>query len=99
MLCPCIAAEAVKKIGPEDGDSAGALAYKKKRLKHYRRVVCVFECFSFNSILEYMKIWLDLPNVFCFFKIGQHDPFYTIIDTFYFVLKEFRCLWVLSPRI
>ena len=42
-------------------------------------------------------------NVFCFFKIwfwiGQYDPFYTIIDKFYFVFKECCCLWVLSPRI
>ena len=42
-------------------------------------------------------------NVFCFFKIwfwiGQYDQFHTIIDKFYFVLEEFWCLWVLSPRI
>ena len=42
-------------------------------------------------------------NVFSFFKIwfwkGQYDPFHTIIDKFYFVFKNFCCLWVLSPRI
>ena len=40
-------------------------------------------------------------NVFCFFKtwfwIGQYDPFHTKSDKFYFVFKEFCCLWVLSP--
>ena len=42
-------------------------------------------------------------NVCCFFKIwfwtGQYDPFYTIIDKFYLIFKEFCCLWVLSLRI
>ena len=28
------------------------------------------------------------------FWIGQYDPFQTIIDKFYFVFKEFCCLWV-----
>ena len=42
-------------------------------------------------------------HVFCFFKlwfrIGQYDPFHTIIDNFNHVFKEFCFLWVLSPRI
>ena len=63
----------------------------------------VFECYSYNSILEYRKIYKILPKWFCFFKIliwiWQYDTFHTIIDKFSFVFKQFRCLWVLSPRI
>ena len=42
-------------------------------------------------------------QVFCFFelwfRIRLYDPFHTIIDNFYFVLKEFCCLRDLCPRI
>ena len=54
----------------------------------------------FLNLGKLIKIY---QNEFCFFKIwfwmGQYDPFHTIIDKFYFVLKKICCLWVLSPRI
>ena len=75
---------------------------QEHRMKNYRRFIRVFECYSFNSILDYRKIIKILPKC-CFFKIwfwiGQYDSFHTIINKFYFVFKEFCCLWVLSPRI
>ena len=40
----------------------------KKRLKNYRRFIRVFECYSFNSILEYRKIGKILPKCILFFK-------------------------------
>ena len=74
-----------------------------QRMKNYSRFMRVFDCYSFNSILDYKKIVKILPKCFCFFKIwfwiGQYDPFHTIIIKFYFVFKETWYIWVFSPRI
>ena len=42
---------------------SGRIRYKfgrnagiKKRMKNYRLLVCIFECYSFNSILDYKKM-------------------------------------------
>ena len=65
--------------------------------------------FSFSNALRLIvllntgKLVKFYQNIFCFFNIwfwlGQYVPFHTIMDKFYFVLKVFCCLWVLSPRI
>ena len=91
-----------KKVGAEDGDSAGTLAYNKGWK-------IIDDSFAFSNTIRLMvflvtgKFIIFYQHVFCFFKIwfriGQYDPFHTIIDNFYHVFKEFRCLWVLSPRI
>ena len=74
-----------------------------KRLKNYRRFKRIFDCYSFNSILEYRKIGKILLNCIWFLqnmilnKAIRSNSYK--IRQFYFVFKEFCCLWVLSPRI
>ena len=60
-------------------------------------IIRVFECFSFNSILEYREIGKILPKCILFLQnMILNKAFHTIIDKFYLIFKEFCCLWVLS---
>ena len=89
-------------MGAKDGDSAGTLAYKTGWK-------IIYDSCAFSNAIRLIvflitgKLVNFYQNVFCFFKIWfwivQHDRFDSIIDKFFFVFKEFCCLWVLSPRI